>query len=357
MADEKETPAFEVVEAEQVSPYYFKEGLIRPDYDLYRLNLPKSGRVYFRFADRANQLEPIFYGGVTSVNDEIPKGEFLMKWIADKGWSESRRYTFLRMLYGSFSHSRLSDLVMLGNIDLNILPAMLRKYFYDQSFYVTEQELKDLGKEIQKDMISMQQWIIDHEVEFVFSEYPVYSDIDGLATQIDIGAFVTVDEKVDDFKKDGTLKKYKKKVPQRVFALINYKSGKGAFTEEHRYQLESEKNLFIECYPTFTTTPIRVFNLAPTDWKVSTNWGEEGRASPYKFSDFTEDIDYDRYNAYIALTKNTRNKRLSKKITFIEGEMKVGDNPQNFIITKTLEDIVREGTWKRFVKTSAGIPQ
>lgn len=355
MAEKKELPAFETIEAEEVKAYYYNSELIQPDYELFRINSPR-GRIYFRFQDRVNQLEPLFYSGSTNMLEEVPRSEYLIQWIANKGYSDAKRYMWIRMLYGSFSHSRLADLVMLGTCPLDDLPEMLKKYYYDQSFYITDSELREFGKEIQKDMIAMQQWIIDHKVRFVFSEYPVYSDIDGLGSQVDIGAWVTVDFPVQGFKKDGTPKKIMDKEPREVFALINYKSGDN-FYESHRFQLEAEKNMFIECNPSFTDSPIYVFNLAATDWKSSAKWGEDARSKPYKFVNQTNEIDIDRYNAYLSLSKNTREKRLNKPITYIQGNMKLGDNPQQFIVTKTLVDLVREGTWRRFVKTSSSIPQ
>jgi len=341
MSDEKEQAGlFETIDAEKVKELYFNEELIQPNYELFRLNTPK-GRIYFRPLDE-NAKTFAYYGGTGNLTSEIPKDDNLIEWMAHKGVTEAKRYYYLRMLFGSLEHTLLAELCIMGEIDLDSLPARLRNYFFTQSFYCTEKELSDLATEAQKDVIGMMQWMIDHKAKLAFVELPVYSDGEGLATQIDIGAFIEIEV--------GSGKNYK---IEQCFALINYKSGKGGFFKEHRFQLEVERRIFIDCYPEFTEQDIRIFNLSGTNWR-STEWNRKTR--PYKFSEQTDKADIDRYNHYLELGKITRDERLAKPLNLIQGKVGVGITPASCVVSKTLKEVVEEGIWKRFVKTSAAIP-
>lgn len=344
MADEN---VFESIETEEVKSLYFDSTLLQPDYELYRLS-SVNGRVYFRFLNHVEQKDPVFYGGATNINREMPQDESLIRWISNKGYDESRRYYFMRSLFGSFSHTQLCNFIISGKCPLDLLPDFLRAYFFENEFYIHDKEFSDMSIEIKKDMISMKRWMEDCDVQFVFAEFPVYSDTDQLATPIDIGAFVTIREGSFGFKKDGvTLKKTKDYIDKRVFALINYKSGKGNFTTAHRFQLESEKNMFLERFPDFTTKDIKCFNLAAKDFRSFT-WNDKSK--PYSFSE-CPDIDVDRYNAYMLLAKNTREKRLAKPVSVITGEMGINDSATSFIQQRTIEEIVISGEWKNYQKS------
>ena len=118
MAEEKEEQ-FEVesIQAEQVNAMYYDAGLIEPHYTLRRLNTIR-GRIYFRFADEANLLEPIFYGGTTNMTSEIPKSEQLIDWYASKGAEWAKRNYYQRMLFGSLEHLMLADYAIFKKLNL-----------------------------------------------------------------------------------------------------------------------------------------------------------------------------------------------------------------------------------------------
>ena len=350
--EEKESTKsfFEDIESEKVESLYFNESLIMPNYELFRIN-SVNGRTYFRFNE---EEKPQFYIGTTSLDKEMPTSEELIEWRTKVGLNESKRRYYMRSLYGSHTHTLLSDIVRTGDIDYDGMPLKLREYFYNMQFHITEQEFTSMAIEVKKDMMAMVQWKQDCNVEFIASEFPVYSDTDGMATCIDIIAFVTVFDSVNGFKKDGiTPKLTKDRVERRVLAIINYKSGKSGFRVNHRYQLEGEKNMFKERFPEFTDKDIRVFNLCAKDF-VTTKW--DGRTKPYSFIDQTDNIDIDRYSSYLHLAQNTGNKRLRRKMTFINGKANINDDVHQNITVKTIEDIVADGTWKIFEKSSANIP-
>lgn len=342
MEEEKQDGAqFETISAEKVTGLYFNNELIHPDFQLYRLNTPK-GRIYFRPLD-AEEKTFAFYGGAGNLVSEIPKSDYLIEWYAMKGMAAAKRYYYLRMLFGSLEHSLLAELCIEGEVDLDLLPERVRNYFFEQSFYVTEKELSDMSLEAQKDVIGIGQWILDHKAKLVFVELPVYSDGEGLATQIDLGAFLTLES--------GSGKNYK---TEECFGLINYKSGKSGFRREHRFQMEVERRLFVDCFHEFASNNIRIFNLSGTNWRT-TEWNRKTR--PYKFSEQTDKVMEAKYLHYLELGKITRDERLSQPLNILQGKLAIGDNPMNNIVSKTLQQIVEEGLWRKYIKTSAAIPE
>jgi hypothetical protein len=351
MADEKDdlkSADIEGIQAEEVNAMYYDAGLIEPMYKLRRLNTIR-GRIYFRFQDEVNLLEPIFYGGTTNMTSEIPKSEQLIDWYASKGAEWAKRNYYQRMLFGSLEHSMLADYAIFKKLNLDEIPDRVRNYFFTQNFYCTEKELSDMAIEAQMDFIGLSRWMIDYKVQLIAVEIPVFSDVDYMATQIDLVCLIEEDE---TFEREGYKTPGKRKIP--VLALINYKSGKSGFFDTHRFQLESEKNMFLECFPDFAKYKIRTYNLAGKKFR-SLKW--DGRSRPYAFSDQTDKINVDRYNAYLSLAKITRDERLGKPIRIIKGELSFGGDPLQCVEEKTLKQIVEQNMWQQYVKTSASIPQ
>lgn len=345
--DNKES-IVEAIRAEEVNALYYDAGLIEPHYKLRRLNTVK-GRLYFRFQDEVNLLEPLFYGGTTNMTEEIPKSDALIEWYANKGTASAKRHYYLRMLFGSLEHSMLADFCIFKKISLTDIPDRVRNYFFTQNFYCTEKELSELTVEAQMDMIGLSRWMLDYKVQLLAVEIPVYSDVDLMATQVDLVGIIEEDE---TYEREGYKTPAKRKIP--VLALINYKSGKSGFYPAHRFQLESEKNMFLECFPDFANYKVRTYNLSGKKFKT-TKW--DGRTRPYSFADQSDKINVDRYNAYLALAKITRDERLSKPIKIISGDLEIGKDPASCVQEKTLKQIVEENMWQQFIPTSASIPQ
>jgi hypothetical protein len=338
MAEDTVDNPFEFMKAEQVNPVYFNGSLIKPDYTLTRLNCP-AGRIYFTFEND----EPTFYSGTGAIERELPKNENLEEAMADQGYAPAKRKMNKRMLAGSFLHSRFADLGMNGVIDFDLLPEMLAKYYFDQNFFVLDTELNALSKEICKDLIGIQEWIRRHNVEFIGIEYPVYSKELSMATQLD--AWVMMDL----FEGSGAKMK-----TERVMAIIDLKIGKWGHSTGHKYQLYSGLQMLLERYPQFAEHKIHLFNLTgkafrTLDWNMKT--------FPFKLTDQTDKIDMMDYNLTVAKAQNHMEERLNKKFMTITGKMGVMDDPKKFIVHKTIRDFVREGDWRRFIKTSASIAE
>lgn len=360
MTEENGILNFEQISSEAVLPFYHNGALIEPPFKLFRIN-KAGGRIYFRFQDEEKYQNPILYMGTGSITGEIPMAKFLQKYREGLGTIAADKELYMWSLYGSFSDSRIAEFVTSGHFDggLSALPERLKDYLYNQRFWVEDWEFALLSKSIKKDMIGFERFIYDRKVEFVFIEYPVVSELDGTATPIDMGIFF--DREVDaaeSLKKDGTPKKYADKVVERCFGLFNYKSGK--IYRNHGIQCLAERNMFMESYPEFTTMPIRSFNLTIRDYH-SMNWdeyrGTSDKQKPYQIKDWTDDVNQDDYRDYLSLAKRHRETMLLKPITLMEGDMQIGDKPEQYIITKTIRQIIEDGSWVRYQKSNAGIPE
>ncbi len=336
--EEKDSLNFEVVGSEKIEPMFWDSTQITVVSELYRINTP-NGRIYFRIQPNG---EPIFYGGATSITQEMPQEESLIQWISAKGYSEAKRTYYLRSLFGSMEHSKIAQLAIDGSVDLDDIPRHVAEYFHNQNFYISEKEQRELALECQKDLISMARWVKDFNVRFIGIELPVFSDSEGIATLIDIVARCTEGE-------------------EEFVALINYKSSKKGFRIEHRFQLETEKQLFASTFPEFAEQDLRSYNLSAVAWR-KTNWtrkeGQKGKvAKPYSFSQQMENFPHDRYNAYMELARDTRERKLNRPITTITGEMNLGDDVLKFISTKTIREIVMSGDWKKYEKSGKAVPE
>jgi hypothetical protein len=119
--------------------------------------------------------------------------------------------------------------------------------------------------------------------------------------------------------------------------------------------------MFKESHPEFTAHDIRVFNLTIRDYK-STNW-DRGTTSasdygkPYELKDWTNAVSDDEYFHYLQLAKMKRTKIITQKISVISGDLKIGEEPSRYITTKTIQEMIEDGSWQRFEKSSASIPE
>ena len=125
---EQPAGAFEIVPGmtiEEMTTMFFDGALIEPPYKVWQLN-SKGHRYYYKFDDNGT---PEFYLSVTTIlSQTMPKSEFLIKWIADKGIDEAERYKAERAAYGTFMHAQFEELIINRVYDLDGLKAKLKDY-------------------------------------------------------------------------------------------------------------------------------------------------------------------------------------------------------------------------------------
>jgi hypothetical protein len=300
--------------------------ITKPNYNVYRIKVG-GGRIYYTLDALQN---PTFYISLTTLTKHtLPTSEHLIKWIAETGYYESKRYMNERANYGTMMHIAIGQFlinkvwsfentedVILGNI---------------KEGAIDEVEPDEYTDNLNRDIAAFAQFCVEHKVRPYAIELVLVSQT-GFATLIDLVCRMTVEEKgyFGDVYKSGVQKGKPKesKRDKEITALINFKSGKKGFYEENEIQLELEKKLFEENYSAIRID--KIFNWSPKDWNNSPT---------YNLKDQSNSVNREKADALLAIAAIELMKKtpIQRKLT---GTLVLGETPQ--IKDKTIYDIVKE---------------
>lgn len=226
----------------EMQALFFDSGALRESpYRLYRLD-GDGARYYYRFEDgRAH-----FYPSVTTVLHRVmPTSPFLIEWMLNLGKEAAETTRDLAANYGTFMHAQIERLLISRRYDLDNVAVELAKYTEDNNlpavFYT------DSLKKIRKDILSFAQFALDYKVRPLAVEVSMCSS-KGYAGCIDLPC-VMADPKTGELFR----------------AIVDFKSGKKGFWEEHELQLAMYRDMWNETYPDMQIE--RTFNWAPKDWR------------------------------------------------------------------------------------------
>lgn len=272
----------------QMSALYFdRDALIEPPYKLFQLNT-KGHRFYYTHSEDGEVL--MFPSVTTILAETLPASPWLISWIASKGEEAAERYKLERAAYGTFMHSQFEELLINRGYDLDGLRARLAEYIEREqlpsSFINYEYELK-------KDVLAFAQFVIDYDIKPYAVEVALVNKEDGYAGCIDLPCSMLA-------KKGGT---------ERISAIVDFKSGRKGFFEEHEIQL----GMYLKMWNlNFPYKPIdRIFNFSPKDW----------RSKPtYNLKDQTNSVNISKIPAILELAKIEEAKR-KNTITVIGGRI------------------------------------
>jgi len=226
---------------EEVKAMFFDENaLVEAPRQIYRLD--RAGhRYYYTFNENG---EPDFFPSITTlISQTLPTSEFLIKWIADKGYQRAEEWKNERAKYGTFMHGEYADMLIAKTYNLDNLKTSLLAYMETNNLPM---EFVDYADDLRKNMLSLAQFIIDYKVEPMAIEIPLIHPELRFGCTLDLPCWITT-------KKDG-----------RFRANIDFKSGKN-FYESNEVQLHAQKEAWNYHYP---SQPIeRVFNWRPKDWR------------------------------------------------------------------------------------------
>jgi hypothetical protein len=243
MFGESEKNTFEIapgMTVEQVSSMFFNSNAMRESPEpIYRLD--RSGhRYYYVYGENG---EPKFYPSITTlIGQTTPTSPFLIKWIADMGYTKAEEYKNERASYGTFMHGEYGRLLIAKEYDLDGLKAALDKYIETEKLPAS---FIDYADDLRKNMLSLAQFIIDVELEPLAVEVPLISRLGGFGCTLDLPCMMTLDGK-------------------RFPCIIDFKSGKH-FYEDNEIQLHGCKMAWNENFETLRIS--RVFNWRPKDWR------------------------------------------------------------------------------------------
>ena len=294
---------------EEMTAIFFNGALIEPPYKVWQLN-SKGHRYYYKFDDDGT---PEFYPSVTTIlSQTLPKSEFLIKWIADKGIEEAERYKAERAAYGTFMHAQFEELIINRNYDLAGLKDKLKNYIeinrLPADFIYYADDLK-------KDVLAFAQFVMDYDVRPLAVEIALVHPIYNYAGMIDLPCTMLV--------KPGS--------KERINAIVDYKSGRKGFYEEMEIQLYMYKMMWEENFPDMPIT--RIYNFSPKDWR---------KKPTYNLKDQTDSPNVKKIPYLLGLAAIEDEKR-DNTFTAVSGEISLDNEPDltNNIVSLTLAELVK----------------
>jgi hypothetical protein len=218
-----------------------------------------SGRHYYTVTDAGIT----FYASWTTVIKRIlGTSEYLVKWIADKGYEESRAYMQERAHYGTIMHIIIGKFLEKGSYRIDAVHSEASMYLFNNKLDVSLAEA--WAPELKSDLLAFAQWVADKDVEVIACELPLTYERDRIAGTIDLVCNLTFNKR-------------------RVRAIVDFKSGRKGFFAEHKYQLHGYRMMWNENFP---ETPIdMVFNWSPKDWTKAPSYNFENQTDePERFA-------------------------------------------------------------------------
>lgn len=298
---------------EQVDSFYIDETQLKKQpVTVYRINI-NGGRTYYTVNDKG---EPTFYISLTTLTrNTLPTSEFLIKWMCQMGYDESKEYADERANYGTTMHLAFGEFLTKKEWNFNITGIWIQQQVNEGK--IKPCNLERFTEDLNYDLAAFAQFVVDYKVKPIAIELILVSK-DGYGTLIDLVCRMMI--QVDGLDYDNPYKSGERKgqprevkVGKMITALLNFKSGRKGFYEDMEIQLEFEKRLFEENYPDIKIDAI--YNFSPKEWRS---------APTYNLKDQSDSLVKEKADALLAIAKIELIKRLPKK-TIIEGTVKMGE--------------------------------
>lgn len=295
--------------AEEILPVYFDASALRePPYRIFRLD-SDGYRYYYRFNVEG---EPEFYPSVTTMLGAVmPTSPFLIKWIADNGQEVANMKRDLAAAYGTFMHSQFERLVVGRRYDFDDTPAALLQYMDENN--IPEGYFNEWLVKARKDVLAFAQFIKDYNVRPLAIEIGLVHPDYHYAGCLDLPCVMT-DPKT---KKD-------------VRAIVDFKSGRKGFWEEHELQLGLYREMWNVNFP---DAPVeRIYNFSPKDWRTSPT---------YNLKDQTKSPNLCKLPHLLALAAIEDDKR-DNTLTIVRGVLDLDNGkPEDNVLTLSLAELIK----------------
>jgi hypothetical protein len=325
----------EVVEPDYIHPEY-KHRL--HNRRAFRFN--DNGKRYYITVDRKTTKikrflseKVTFYPSVTTIIDKAsPTPYNIKKMIGDMGTDGFYQFMNERAKYGTLLHMLFGEYLAKERFfDFDMIKLRIQGYAMRNHINV---DMYKWEKLIKKDMLSLMQFVIDHDVEPLAIEFVGHYKKGQVkyAGAVDLICNMNIKEKGNwgEVYKSGKMKDLPKATYQenRVLAMIDLKSGKSGFFDSHKIQL----NMYRKMFENMTDLKLdRIYNLAPNDW--------HGDTPTYKYKE-QSDLSIDKLIPHMCYIYNRYNPE-PKEIDMISGSVESGQdlstvhqkmNAQKFIL-------------------------
>lgn len=310
---EKNTNAMEVfpgMTSEEIKAIFFDATALKePSYRVYQLN-SDGHRYYYRFNAAG---EPEFYPSVTTLLKQVmPTPPQLLDWMIANGKEGSTEKRDLAAAYGTFMHIQFESLLINRRYDFDAVPAVLKNYIEREN--LPDKVFGDWVIKIRKDVLAFAQFVRDYNIKPLAIEIGLVHPDYHYAGCIDMPCIMT-----------------DPKSGQTFSAIVDFKSGRKAFYEEHELQLHLYKAMWETNFP---ERPIeRLFNFSPKDWRTKPT---------YNLKDQTDSVNASKLPYLLALAAIEDDKR-DNTMVIVRGVLeldkgKIADN----LLTLSLSELIKQ---------------
>ncbi len=294
---------------EEIRAVYFNaDALKEPAYRVFQLN-SEGHRYYYRFNEAG---EPEFFPSVTTLLKQVmPTPPALLDWMIANGKEGSTEKRDLAAAYGTFMHIQFETLVINRRYDFDSVPAVLLGYMEREN--LPEKVFSEWLPKVRKDVLAFAQFVRDYNVKPLAIEIGLVHPKYNYAGCIDLPCVMT-----------------DPKTGNQFTAIVDFKSGRKGFYEEHELQLHLYREMWNVNYP---ETPVaRVFNFSPKDWRTKPT---------YNLKDQTDSVNARKLPYLLALASIEDEKR-DNTLTIVRGVLdldngKIADN----ILTLSLAELIK----------------
>ena len=271
---------------EEIRAIFFNTDALRePPYRVFQLN-SDGHRYYYRFDESGT---PVFYPSVTTLLKQVmPTPPALLDWMIANGKDGSVEKRDLAAAYGTFMHIQFETLIINRRYDFDNVPSALLAYMEENN--LPEKVFSEWLPKIRKDVLAFAQFARDYNVKPLAVEIGLVHPEYHYAGCVDLPCFMT------DPKSGKTFT-----------AIVDFKSGRKGFYEEHELQLHLYREMWNVNYPDVPVA--RVFNFSPKDWRTKPT---------YNLKDQTDSVNAKKLPYLLALATIEDEKR-DNTLTIVRG--------------------------------------
>lgn len=347
--------------------YFDQEALRLPELTMYRFDI-RGNRNYFCFPEKletepfkdmrkaANDMfealghdpigeDPVFMTGVTTLTHRmIPKDEFLIKWIADKGYEAAIAYRDERAMYGTLMHTVFAKLLIDGSIDLDLIDSVVDNYVQANKLY--QVSVQEWANDIKQDLIGFVQFCQDYKIKPLAIEVTLGHPTKRFAGTVDLVCKMTIEEKGfwgEEYlsgARKGQPKESKKE--REVFAIIDFKSGRNSNGGVHNAaQLYFYSDLVESTWDDINIE--RLYNWNPKNWRS---------APGYTLCDQTESYSAEQAECLLELFRLENKSPEENTRLVMKGKLMIGEPTESNYTIKTITELALE----RIAESDGKIP-
>ena len=305
--EEKTNEIFPGMSVEEIKALFFDRNALRePAYKVFQLNT-EGYRYYYRF----NNGEPEFYPSVTTLLGKVmPTSPFLIKWMVENGAEGAAEKRDLAAAYGTFMHIQFEQLLINRKYDFDAVPNILQEYIQREN--LPDKVFNEWAVKIRKDVLAFAQFVRDWNVRPLAIEVGLVHPDYHYAGCIDLPCLLTDPKTREDFA-----------------AIVDFKSGRKGFWEEHEIQLHLYKMMWNVNFPDLPVE--RVFNFSPKDWRTKPT---------YNFKEQTDSPNSAKIPHLLALATIEDEKR-DNTVTLVCGQLDLDGDFSNNVMELSLAELIK----------------